>query len=216
MQGNSEELRRALVAAMLEMDTSGLNSGTAGNASVRLGDRFLVTPSGIPAGRLTPESMVEIDRAGEYKGDFRPTSEWRMHVELLVGRQDVNAVVHCHSQYATTLACAGRSIPPLHYMTAVSGGAEIRVAPYALFGTEALARSVIDTLEGRRACLMANHGQIALGRSLGEALMIAREVEVQASYYFGTLAIGGPKILSDEDMNAVFGAFLSYGQKKPG
>lgn len=215
MQGSSERLRRALVATMQEMDAAGLNSGTAGNASVRWGERFLVTPSGIPAARLTPESIVEVDRTGAFEGDFRPTSEWRMHVELLAGRPDVNAAVHCHSRYATTLACAGKSIPPLHYMTAVSGGPEIRIAPYALFGTEALARSVIDTLEGRRACLMANHGQIALGRTLEEALTIAGEVEMQASYYFGTLAIGGPKILSDDDMSAVFEAFRSYGQKKP-
>lgn len=215
MQDSSEKLRRSLVAAMREMDAAGLNHGTAGNASARWGERFLVTPSGIPAARLTPESIVEVDRTGAFEGDFRPTSEWRMHVELLAGRPDVNAVVHCHSRYATTLACAGKSIPPLHYMTAVSGGPEIRVAPYALFGTEALAKSVIDTLEGRRACLMANHGQIALGRTLEEALTIAREVEAQASYYFGTLAIGGPKILSDGDMSAVFEAFRSYGQKKP-
>lgn len=213
MQGSSERLRRSLVATMQEMEAVGLNSGTAGNASVRWGERFLVTPSGIPAARLTPESIVEIDRTGAFEGDFRPTSEWRMHVELLAGRPDMNAAVHCHSRYATTLACAGKSIPPLHYMTAVSGGPEIRIAPYALFGTEALARSAIETLEGRRACLMANHGQIALGRTLPEALTIAREVEVQASFYYGTLAIGGPTLLSDEQMNAVFEAFLTYGQK---
>lgn len=213
MTANADELRHALVAAMREMDATHLNHGTAGNASVRLGERFLVTPSGIPAARLTPDSMVEIDRSGNYEGGFRPTSEWRMHVGLLTGRPDINAVVHCHSQYATTLACANKPIPPLHYMTAVSGGPEIRVAPYALFGSEALANAVIATLEGRRACLMANHGQIALGRTLSEALAIASEVEVQASFYYGTLAIGGPTLLSDEQMNTVFEAFLSYGQK---
>ena len=100
-------------------------------------------------------------------------------------------------------------------MTAVSGGFEINLAPYALFGSEELAQSVITTLDGRRACLMANHGQIALGRTPEEALMIAREVEVQASYYYGTLAIGGPTLLSQDNMTAVLGAFANYGQKKP-
>ncbi|PKP78818.1 MAG: class II aldolase [Alphaproteobacteria bacterium HGW-Alphaproteobacteria-3] len=213
MTMNEETLRQGLVTVMREMDASGLNHGTAGNASARLGEHFLVTPSGIPAGQLTPDSIVEIDLSGKYEGSFRPTSEWRMHAGLLAGRPDVNAVVHCHSQYATTLACANKPIPPLHYMTAVSGGAEILVAPYALFGSAELADAVIATLKGRRACLMANHGQIALGRSLPEALMIAREVEVQASFYYGTLAIGGPTLLSSEQMEAVVGAFLSYGQK---
>lgn len=211
---SEEELRHSLVAVMQEMDATGLNSGTAGNTSVRLGDHYLVTPSGIPADRLTPESIVRLDSTGAYEGDIRPTSEWRMHLGLLIGRPDINAVVHCHSRFATTLACANKPIPPLHYMTAVSGGFEISVAPYALFGSEGLAQSVIETLEGRRACLMANHGQIALGRTPAEALMIAREVEVQASYYYGTLAIGGPTLLSDENMTAVFGAFANYGQKK--
>ena len=214
-RASEEELRGLLVAVMKEMDASGLNSGTAGNASVRLGDRFLVTPSGIPAGRLTPDTIVNLDRNGTYEGEIRPTSEWRMHVGLLAGRPDINAVVHCHSRFATTLACANKPIPPLHYMTAVSGGFEISLAPYALFGSEELAQSVIVTLDGRRACLMANHGQIALGRTPEEALMIAREVEVQASYYYGTLAIGGPTLLSQDNMTAVLGAFANYGQKKP-
>lgn len=212
---SEEELRGLLVAVMKEMDASGLNSGTAGNASVRLGDRFLVTPSGIPADRLTPDTIVNLDRNGTYEGEIRPTSEWRMHVGLLAERPDINAAVHCHSRFATTLACANKPIPPLHYMTAVSGGFEINLAPYALFGSEELAQSVITTLDGRRACLMANHGQIALGRTPEEALMIAREVEVQASYYYGTLAIGGPTLLSQDDMNAVLGAFANYGQIKP-
>lgn len=214
-RASEEELRGLLVAVMQEMDASGLNSGTAGNASVRLGERFLVTPSGIPADRLTPDTIVNLDRNGAYEGEIRPTSEWRMHVGLLAGRPDINAVVHCHSRFATTLACANKPIPPLHYMTAVSGGFEISLAPYALFGSEELAQSVITTLDGRRACLMANHGQIALGRTPEEALMIAREVEVQASYYYGTLAIGGPTLLSQDNMNAVLGAFANYGQKKP-
>lgn len=213
MTVNEDALRQGLVTVMREMDTSGLNHGTAGNASVRIGEHFLVTPSGIPAPQLAPEHIVKIDRSGAYSGDVRPTSEWRMHAGLLAGRPDINAVVHCHSQYATTLACANKPIPPLHYMTAVSGGPDIRVAPYALFGSDELAEAVIETLQGRRACLMANHGQIALGRSLPEALLIAREVEVQASFYYGTLAIGGPTLLSGEQMEAVFGAFLSYGQK---
>ncbi len=214
MEQDLQKRGDALVAVMREMDATGLNHGTAGNASVRVGDKYLVTPSGIPARDLTADLMVLMDGEGAFEGDVQPSSEWQMHVGLLAGRPDVNAVVHCHSQYATTLACANKPIPPLHYMTAISGGPEILVAPYAVFGSPALAQSVIETLDGRRACLMANHGQIALGRTPGEALMIATEIEVQASIYHGTLAIGGPTILSDEQMAEVFQAFMTYGQKK--
>lgn len=214
MADNLQTLGQALVDVMQEMDATGLNHGTAGNASLRWGDKYLITPSGIPARDLTADLMVLVDDDGAYEGDTRPSSEWQMHVGLLAGRPDINALVHCHSQYATTLACANKSIPPLHYMTAISGGPEILVAPYAVFGSAALAEKVIATLDGRRACLMANHGQIALGRTAAEALMIASEVEVQASFYHGTLAIGGPTLLTDDQMGEVFGAFMTYGQQK--
>lgn len=136
-----------------------------------------------------------------------------MHGDLLARRSDINAVVHCHSRYATTLACAGKTIPPLHYMNAVTGGGEIRLAPYAIFGSQALADHIITTMTDRYACLMANHGQIATGQNLAQALSIANQVEIQASFYYGTLAIGGPNLLSEEDIEAVEEKFKGYGQQ---
>ena len=135
-----------------------------------------------------------------------------MHTGILKRRADMNAVVHCHSRFATTLACARKPIPFLHYMTAVSGGAEIPVAPYATFGTQELADSIVDTLDGRYGCLMANHGQIAVSTSLSRALAVAEEIETQAGYYYGTLAIGGPVVLTDADLMDVARQFKSYGQ----
>ena len=197
---------------MRNMAASGLNEGTAGNASVRLDDGFLMTPTGIPPEELTAESMVPMQFDGSHTGDYRPSSEWRMHGDLLQRRSDVSAVVHCHSKYATTLACAGKSIPPLHYMNAVTGGGEIRIAPYAIFGSQALADHIFTTITDRYACLMANHGQIAIGTSLNHALSIANQVEIQSSFYYGTLAIGGPVLLSNSDIEAVEEKFKSYGQ----
>ena len=194
------------------MEATGLNHGTAGNASVRCGDYFLVTPSGIPPLKLKPSMIVKLDAKGHTKSKYRPTSEWKMHVDLLVKRPEMNAVVHCHSRFATTLACAGLEVPSLHYMTALSGGTTIPLAPYATYGTGELAHSIAETLEGRRACLMANHGQIAIGQSLEEAFIISNEVEVQASYYYGTLAIGKTVCLSDTQMNDVIVKFKEYGQ----
>ncbi|MEO9600706.1 class II aldolase/adducin family protein [Parasphingorhabdus sp.] len=207
------KLRTELVDVMQEMDRQGLNHGTAGNASVRCGDGLLITPSGIPPQKLSPETIVLISLDGHYEGKIKPSSEWQMHTGLMK-RPDVNAIVHCHSRFATTLACAQKSIPPLHYMTAVSGDGEIRLAPYASFGSAELASHIIETLDGRFACLMANHGQIAVASNLSMALMIANEIEVQASYYYGTLAIGGPQLLSDTEISEVLQRFMSYGQQK--
>jgi len=214
MSADETTLRRYIVAAMVAMDASGLNHGTAGNVSARVDGGMLVTPTGVPARDLTPMSIVRMTLDGSYDGDMRPTSEWQMHGSILAARPDVNAIVHCHSRFATTLACAHRTIPPLHYMTAVTGAGEILLAPYEPFGSEDLARAIVETLDGRLACLMANHGQIAVASTLDKAMLIATEVEEQAAVYHGTLAIGGPRVLSDAQIDDVMERFASYGQKK--
>lgn len=207
------ELRHELVDAMQKMAETGLNQGTAGNVSCRFGNDFLVSPSGIPAEQLNAEMIVRVTSEGACTGDYKPTSEWRMHTGLLLKRPDVSAIVHCHSRFATTLACAHKTIPPLHYMTSVTGAGEILLAPYATFGSQDLADGIAETLQHRFACLMANHGQIALGKTISEALSIASEVETQASYYYGTLAIGGPVVLPEAAIDEVMEEFKSYGQK---
>lgn len=209
------KLRAQIVETMAAMDARGLNRGTSGNVSARLGEDMLVTPTGIPPSMLAPEHVVRMTPDGSYDpGGMKPSSEWQMHQQLLALRPDVNAVVHCHSRFATTLACAGREIPAIHYMVAVSGGASISVAPYATFGSAELAKGVVETLAGRYAALMANHGQIVIAPSLRRALLIAEEVEEQAAIYWGTLTIGGPVILGNAEMNGIAERFKRYGQKK--
>ena len=208
------KLRTRMVEVMLAMDARGLNRGTSGNVSARFGEGMLVTPSGVPPERLSPEALVFVgadDRIPE--GQLKPSSEWRMHMQILRRRPDVGGVVHCHSRHATILACAGRPIPAVHYMVGVSGGASVPVAPYATFGSEALADAVVAALDGRNAALMANHGQIAVAPSLSHALLIAEEIEEQAAVYWGCLAIGGPNILSDDQMAEIMTQFRAYGQK---
>jgi L-fuculose-phosphate aldolase len=204
-----------MVETMRAMDARGLNRGTSGNVSARLGEGMLVTPSGVPPERLSPDAMVFVGSDDSIAaGQLKPSSEWRMHMQILRRRPDVGAVVHCHSRHATILACAGRPIPAVHYMVGVSGGASVPVAPYATFGSEDLADIVVATLDGRRAALMANHGQIAVAPTLGSALMIAEEIEEQAAVYWGCLAIGGPNLLSDDQMDEILIRFGSYGQAK--
>lgn len=206
-------LRQRMAEVMRAMDDKGLNRGTSGNVSARCGEAMLVTPSGVPASRLTGDHMVLIQPDGSTApGALKPSSEWRMHRGLLDRRPDVNAVVHCHSRHATILACANKPIPAVHYMVAVGGGASVPVAPYATFGSSELAEIVVETLDGRYAALMANHGQIVVAPNLDFALAIAEEIEEQAAVYWGTLAIGGPTLLTDDEMNLILQRFKSYGQ----
>lgn len=209
------DLRRQLVAVARRMNTSGLNQGTSGNLSARIPAGILITPSSLPYEQMQPADLVALDLAGSLRdaGARRPSSEWRLHADILASRPEVQAVLHCHSIHATALACHGRAIPPFHYMTAVAGGDDIRCAPYATFGTAELSQLAVAALEGRRACLLAQHGQVTLGTSLDQALRIAVEVETLARMFLQTLQLGEPPLLSPEQMAAVHHQFrtLLYG-----
>ncbi|HEY0906595.1 MAG TPA: class II aldolase/adducin family protein [Methylophilus sp.] len=195
-----------------QMAATGLNKGTSGNASVRLADGYLITPSGVPAAQLSTHSMVYMDWDGGAEAGKKPSSEWRFHQDILQARPEVNAVVHCHSMFATTLACLGREVPPFHYMIATVGGDNIRCAPYALFGTQALSDVALIALQGRNACLLAHHGMIAVGKHLAQALAVAVEVENLCEQYWRLLQLGEPPQLTAEQMQAVHAQFRGYGQ----
>jgi L-fuculose-phosphate aldolase len=201
-----------LLNAARELNRLGLNKGSSGNAGIRLADGLLVTPSGVPADQLTENSMVYMQWDGTPEAGKKPSSEWRMHRDILQARPEVNAIVHCHSMFATTIACLGRDVPPFHYMIAVVGGDNIRCAPYALFGTQALSDSALPALQDRKACLLAHHGMLALGQDVAQALAIAVEVEDLCQQYWRLLQLGEPPLLSAEQMQQVQVQFKDYGQ----
>ncbi len=203
--------RESLLNNFKKLADLGLNKGTSGNASLRTKQGFLVTPSGTPIQQLTAESMVEVDMTGQAISVGKPSSEWRFHRDIYLARPEVGAVVHTHSMFATSLSCLRNDIPPFHYMIAVAGGTDIRCAEYALFGTQALSDVAITALQGRKACLLANHGMIALGKTIEQAVDIALEVETLCEQYWRALQIGQPHILSDEEMAEVFEQFKGYG-----
>lgn len=211
----TEVLRQAIVETARRMNALGINQGMSGNVSVRAPDDkaggFLITPSGVAYDAMTADDVVAMSADGEAEHGT-PSSEWRFHHDIYARRPDARAVVHTHSTHATTLACLGRGIPAFHYMIAVAGGADVRCAPYATFGTQALSDHALAALKGRKACLLANHGLIALGDSLPDALRVAEEVEVLAGQYWRALQIGEPVILSDNEMKTVLEKFKSYGR----
>ena len=204
--------REKLLIIAQKLIATGLNKGTAGNASVRCEGGFLVTPSGMAVEDMSAASMVQMAFDGSYEQGKLPSSEWRFHRDILQSRADVNAIVHTHSMFATTLACLHKDIPPFHYMIAVVGGDTIRCAPYALFGSQALSNNALAALTNRKACLLANHGMIALGRDLDDALAVTVEVENLCEQYWRALQLGEPHILSDAEMRDVFQQFKGYGK----
>lgn len=207
-------LREQLLSISRRLCELGLNRGTSGNASVRDGAGFLVTPTGMTVEEMTPRDMVWMSIDGKVQGERQPSSEWRFHRDILQARPEVGAVIHTHAMFATTLACLHREIPPFHYMIAVAGGDTIRCAPYALFGSQALSDAALSALQGRKACLLANHGMIAVGRDLDQALSVAVEVETLCEQYWRALQAGEPKLLSAEQMTEVMEQFKGYGSWK--
>lgn len=209
---NEAELRRALVDTAIVAQREGLNRGASGNLSVRCGEGFLITPSGMPATEQTADDVVWMDMDGTPRGGRKPSSEWRFHRDLYVARPEFGAVLHAHSTFATTLACLGRDVPPFHYMIAAAGGKTIRCAPYATFGTQELSDYAIAAMEGLKACLLANHGLLVAEASLERALALALEVENLCEQYCRVLQIGVPVLLPDAEMEVVLEKFKSYGQ----
>jgi L-fuculose-phosphate aldolase len=208
-------LRAEIVHITQALDAAGLVPNKSGNVSARVADGLLITPAGVPYRDLTPGQIVALKGTGEpTPGGLRPSSEWRMHAAIYAARPDVEAVVHTHSPRATALACAGRGIPPFHYMIALAGG-DIRCMPYCTFGTVEIAQSAVQGLAGRRATLLGNHGVMAVGSSLSEALSVAVEVENLAGEYLSMLSAGlQPKLLDEDELHRVIGKFTDYGRLK--
>lgn len=208
-------LREEIIALTRSLDDAGLVPNKSGNVSARVEHGFLITPAGIPYRDLTAAQIVMLGAGGEPGGDReRPSSEWRMHAAIYARRPDVDAVVHTHSPRATALACAGRGIPPFHYMIALAGG-EIRCMPYCTFGTAELAESAVRGLEGRRATLLGNHGVMAIGATLRQAHAVAIEVENLAGEYLDMLSAGlQPQPLDEAELRRVIAKFADYGRLK--
>ena len=206
------DLRRAIIATALAINRSGLNRGTSGNVSARHDAELLLTPSGLPYEQMLPEDIVAMRFDGTWTGRLQPSSEWRLHRDILATRAEVNAVVHTHATFATTLSCLALEVPAFHYMIAVAGGRSLRCAPYATFGTQELSDHALRALEDRKACLLANHGMIALGATLDSALALAVEVEALCEQYWRALQIGEPNLLSDSEMDVVLEKFKTYGK----
>jgi L-fuculose-phosphate aldolase len=204
----------SLAAAVLDtaraMNASGINRGAAGNVSARCAEGFLITPTALPYDECTPEDIVKVSPDSTATGRRKPSSEWRFHHDIYAARPEAGAVVHCHSSFATSLACQQLAIPAFHYMIARFGGDTVRCADYATFGTQELSDAMLVALDGRRACLMAHHGMTVFGADLREALALAIEFESLCEQYWRALQLGQPKLLPADEMTRVIEKFKDY------
>ncbi len=211
---NEKELRQALVEKCLELERLNINQGMAGNLSARSGDAMLITPTGVPYDKMTPAMIalmpIETDY-GAWSGPLAPSSEWRMHLDIMRARPEVGAVIHTHALYATTLSILHKPIPAVHYMIAAFGAPTIRCTKYAPFGTKELSDLAIQGLADRHGVLLGQHGMLATGRDLNEAMWRAVELEALAKMYVLALGIGRPQILPDAEVMRTVERFKFYG-----
>lgn len=206
-------LSQQIIDICLAMNIEGINQGSAGNVSARFEEGFLITPSGMAYDKLSPDDITFVGMDGKSQGRLKPSSEWRMHLDIYANKPDAKAVVHAHSTFAVSLSCLRKDIPPFHYMVAVAGGTDIRCSDYALFGTQALSDTMLEALEGRRACLLGTHGMICFHDNLDKALWLAVEVETLAKQYWHTCQAGDPVLLDNAQMAEVIEKFKTYGKQ---
>ena len=213
MMDQEAQLRQDMVVRCRELDAAGLNRGSSGNLSVRHGAAMLITPSAVPARDLQPDliARMPLDGGGDWEGTNKPSSEWRFHLDLMRARPDVGAIVHTHAPFSTILAIARRPIPAIHYMIAAFGGADIRCAGYATYGTAELSAEVVQAMQGRNGCLMANHGMLVAGPNLTRTTWLAHELEALAHQYYHALLIGGGHVLTDAQIAETAVGFADYG-----
>ena len=193
--------KKELVKTTEYLNNKNINRGSSGNLSYRTTNGFMITPSSIPNDKLNEKSCVQMAFDGTYKNKLKPSTEWRIHRDIYLKREDIFAIIHAHPTFSTAIACMNIDIPSFHYMIAVAGGDNVRCARYATFGTEQLSKNVIKALDNRNACLMANHGLIVGEKNLKFALKLTEEVENLSKQYLQILKSGKkPVLLSKNEM----------------
>jgi len=188
----------------------GFNIGSEGNVSIRIGKQILITPSGINYKNLRANDISVIDLEGKLKNNIKPSSELEMHLMIYKRRQEINAIVHSHSNWASILSCLREKISSFHYMVAEFGGSDIRCSKYATFGSKELAKNVFNASIKRKGCIIANHGQICFGENLDEALHLSMALEKLAKQFYFCCITDKTKNLTTTEMEKVIKLFDTY------
>lgn len=214
MNADDDALRERLLASCRSLAGQGVLAGVSGNVSVRSGEGFFVTPSALPYERCEPEDMPWAGLDGTVAGRRRPSSEWRMHRDIYRALPQAAAVVHAHAPNATALACLGRALPTFHYELVFFGGDDVPCCAFHEPGSQELSDAVLERLQTRRACLMANHGFTVWGKSLEDAEYLAVELEHLAGIYLKAAAAGEPRLLTPEQFALAANIMRTYDENR--
>lgn len=206
--------RADLVRLYIELTRLGMLVGSSGNVSARMADGMLITPTGCKASALTEADIVAMRLSGAFEGGLLPSSEWELHAAIYRSDPAAQVIVHTHADHATALSCLGRDLPAFHYNIAEFGGHSVRCAPYATFGTPELAQLAAAAIEGRSACLLANHGMICHAGTIDGALEAAIRLEALCRQYLLALAAGTPRLLTEAEMDQALARYARYGQRQ--
>ena len=206
-----KNIRSEIIKFSKMLNSKKLSALRSGNISSRYKNGFLITPSGKKYSSLKNKDIIFVTLNGYFdKKKGVPSSEWKFHQDIYKNKKDAKAIVHAHSTNATAVSTHKRGIPAFHYMVAMAGGYDIKCAKYATYGTRDLSKNILKALKGRKACLIANHGQIAFEENLSKAFELAEEVENISLQYITSLKLGKPKILSIKEMNKVLSKAKNY------
>ncbi len=205
-----KKIKLKVVKTAKELIKLGLNIGSEGNVSYRLGNNIFITPSGITTSALNEHKVAEVNLNGGIINKKKPSSEVKIHLSIYKNRPEVKSIVHCHSEWASILSCQGIKIPAFHYMVAEFGGVDIKCSKYATFGSKELAKNLLIAIKNRTGCLISNHGQLTVGDSLESALGLAIALEKISKQYFFCKLINKTKILSRNEMTKVLKLFENY------
>lgn len=210
---SSQDPRQSLIDASIDAEIQRINVGTTGNMSVRTDGGMFITPSGIPPRELAPDMIVAMDLDGHWSGNVKPSSEWALHSAIYKARPEIRAVVHAHPDHCVALSCARLGLPAFHYMIAGFGGDDVRCSRYATFGSADLADATVEAMEGRTACLLANHGMVTAGSGLQEAYGRALKLETLARQYMLCRSFAEPVLLNDNELVDVKQRYKTYGRQ---
>jgi L-fuculose-phosphate aldolase len=207
-------LREQLVDQYKYVERIGLNELASGNLSVRFGDNMLISPSGATAENIATDTLMAVSLEGEWEGERKPSSEWRMHAAIYQKHEKTQAVVHTHSDYCVALASHLLPLPGFHYLVGSFGGNDVPCVPYSTFGTQSLGDDAAEALTDRTACLLGNHGMIARGRNIKATVGLAHRLEIMCRQYVLARQLGEPELLSDEQWTEFFDRAkkVSYGR----
>ena len=205
-----KNIKEKIIISAKKLEKLRFNIGSEGNISCRDNENVFITPSGVDNSQLDENKISEVELSGKVKNKIKPSSEILMHLYIYKKRPNVRAIVHCHSEWATIVSCQRMKIPAFHYMVAEFGGSDVQCAKYATFGSKNLAMNVLNAIKSRCGCLISNHGQLTVGKSIDEAIHLAVALEKLSKQFFFCKLINKTKLLKANEINEVIRLFKNY------